>query len=346
MHSINSSATNQAFALWRMPSAKDWCWLLAEEQALTATPQQGFAVHPFVATDLEPGVIIPGHAEVFREPHQIIEILGAAPLHLATQLPDTTAYSTYKSMFHECAQALENDPAKKVVLSRITAIGAPELPNIAQAYMALCAHYPGAFVFLVSSPTHGVWMGATPETLVQATATGYQTMALAGTRPSDSGRNFGNKEIHEQELVTQFLIDRLTAAGITAQSGTAEPFSIGHLEHLRTLVQIESAKFTAVQLAYLLHPTPAVCGLPQKWAQNLIAQVEHHQRGLYCGFMGPLQAHSQHLFVTLRTLQFGQQGAAIYTGGGITAYSNCEAEWEETRQKSEAILRVFQGRSV
>jgi len=72
-------------------------------------------------------------------------------------------------------------------------------------------------------------------------------------------------------------------------------------------------------------------------------RAEQHDRRFYTGFLGPwkLNGHSQ-LFVNLRCAEIGNDTFNLYVGGGLTANSVSEDEWEETVQKSKTLLLVIE----
>ena len=87
-----------------------------------------------------------------------------------------------------------------------------------------------------------------------------------------------------------------------------------------------------------LHPTPAVCGLPKKEAFEFIQENEGYDRGFYAGYLGiDSQRRTKEYFVNLRSAEFCQNQIKIYVGGGVTAESNPQKEWEETELKSGTI---------
>jgi isochorismate synthase len=96
------------------------------------------------------------------------------------------------------------------------------------------------------------------------------------------------------------------------------------------------------RLIHSLHPTPAVSGLPQKEAIEVIEQVEQHERTLYAGVIGVLDEQSSALFVNLRCAQVFENEVCLYVGGGHTAASNSNAEWVETENKAKTLLNVLQ----
>ena len=91
-----------------------------------------------------------------------------------------------------------------------------------------------------------------------------------------------------------------------------------------------------------LHPTPAVCGLPKNLADDFIRLKEKHERKYYTGYLGPWKLNQQvDLFVNLRCMEVTDDEFILYAGGGITAHSIPEKEWEETNQKAATLLAVI-----
>ena len=54
--------------------------------------------------------------------------------------------------------------------------------NLLEVYNKLMNQYPNAYVYVWFHPKVGLWMGATPETLLKVSDNDFKTMALAGTR--------------------------------------------------------------------------------------------------------------------------------------------------------------------
>jgi isochorismate synthase len=93
-----------------------------------------------------------------------------------------------------------------------------------------------------------------------------------------------------------------------------------------------------------LHPTPAVCGVPKSEALNFIIANENYTRTYYTGYFGELNIqNASELFVNLRCMQFikNKSQLEIYVGGGITAQSNSEKEYEETVSKAQIMKRIL-----
>ena len=213
-----------------------------------------------------------------------------------------------------------------------------------ELFDALCEMYPKALVYLVSGEATGTWIGASPETLLEAHQGYLFTMSLAGTRKtSDVNGEWGQKEIIEQDLVTDFIVDQLK--GMEAESidmiGPYD-FAAGPVTHLRTDISAYLPGGNPLDAARKLHPTPAVSGLPREQALTLISMTESHNRFLYTGMLGWISPAKTRLYVNLRCAQLQEENAFLYLGGGYTAQSIPELEWEETENKSRTLLNVME----
>lgn len=239
---------------------------------------------------------------------------------------------------------IKDKKAEKIVLSRKESFKIENL-NALSTFKKMLKAYKNAFVYLWFHPEIGLWMGATPERLLAVENGNFNTMALAGTQKYHGTTNvvWQNKEKQEQQYVTKFMLENLKES-VESLEFTA-PFTVqaGNLVHLRTDIsgKLKSGN-TLEKLINTLHPTPAVCGLPKAIASAFILQHEGYDRAYYSGFLGELNRNeSSNLFVNLRCMQLEKSRATLYVGGGITADSIPENEWEETVAKAEVMKKVL-----
>lgn len=239
---------------------------------------------------------------------------------------------------------IKNKNAQKIVLSRKETFEIENL-NVIDTFKNMLNSYKNAFVYLWFHPQVGLWMGATPEKLLTVEKGNFKTMALAGTQKYQGTTNvvWQNKEKQEQQYVTEFILNNLKESVENLEA--SEPFTVqaGNLVHIRTDIsgKLKSAN-SLENLIYSLHPTPAVCGLPTAVAAAFILQHEGYDRSFYAGYLGELNIHkATNLFVNLRCVQAESSLVSIYVGGGITADSIPENEWEETVFKAEVMKKVL-----
>src|SRR5699024_6370065 len=92
-----------------------------------------------------------------------------------------------------------------------------------------------AFVYCWFHPQVGLWLGATPETLLKVTGKTLKTMALAGTKSAMNNPQpeWTAKEMEEQQLVTDFIDERLRDKVHQLHIGPVENIRAGNLWHLK-----------------------------------------------------------------------------------------------------------------
>lgn len=262
------------------------------------------------------------------------------------ELPREVSREQYLDHANRLINSMQERKVEKVVLSRIINVPLEQafLPGI---FETLCSKYPAAFVYLISDGQGLCWLGASPELLLEHDSGFSKTVALAGTQrigiESVDDLRWGEKEIEEQAMVSRFIRSVLDEHNVENPSVSGpETSRAGGIAHLKTHFNWIGTFDSAMKIAGQLHPTPAVCGLPRAEALDHINATELHKRAYYTGYLGLVIPQKQiNLYVNLRCMQHLGQTACIYTGGGLTAASVAEDEWEETRAKAETLLHVF-----
>jgi isochorismate synthase len=246
--------------------------------------------------------------------------------------------------------AINDNKFKKVVLSRKEQIELIDFDFITIFKNTIYA-YPSAFCYCFYHPKIGLWLGATPEQLVQVSNNKFNTVSLAGTQKVSINKEpiWHEKEKQEQQFVTDFIESNLKQHGLQPQ--ISEPFTAraGNLLHIKTIISANlTANFDLKSLIEILHPTPAVCGLPKQASKEFILKSEGYDREFYTGFLGELNTNNAtDLFVNLRCMKieiasiFAMTIANIYVGCGITKDSIPENEWYETVNKSFTIKNII-----
>lgn len=358
---INQLLTkNLPFVAYRMPREKQSFLLVQKEKTVTTFDfstienQKGFVLAPYEsyldgkAFLLQPSFFV-GNGSAQEQLSDFLKDIPDDPAIFPEQESNIASKDFYLNQAGKMIDEMKAGRLNKVVLSRIMIENLPDEFKIDLFFEQLSRQYPGAFVYLFHLPENGVWAGATPETLLEKRGAYFETMALAGTqkRPQDDAPVlWGKKEIQEQQYVSDFIDDQLVNLKISSyEKENSETVFAGTLAHICTPFKIP---FSALQgktgeFIKALHPTPAVCGIPKEKAGKLIAEVENHDRGFYTGFLGPWNMEGQsHLFVNLRCARLFKDFLEIYVGGGLTAESIPEKEWQETRDKSQTILSAIE----
>lgn len=314
------------------PSAQIWWKSPGETTVHRLVPKPdggtGFRFEPFRQSSLSPSVLIQGEPEESSYPVPgTIELTEATP-------PKTVSESEHVQAVREAVKAIDSGAFDKTVLSRSEFWATDRTPE--SVFRAKCEAYPDAFVYLFDHPVAGVWIGATPEVLLRQSSDQFETVALAGTK-SDSSRQWTEKERHEQALVADYIEQKLRAHA-ASDLDIAPPESIGYgpLEHLRSNVAFSSQHPCAFWLD-VLHPTPAVGGVPKAAALEFIAAHEQGERRYYTGYLGLIRGNEAEFYVNLRCMQCFAGGYQLFAGGGIVKGSDPQNEWRETQDKIDSI---------
>ena len=281
---------------------------------------------------------------------QVQSFLQNTDIKNDTHLTDNNNISEkeYLSRVEYLVSKVQTKELKKIVFSRVVSKSVTNQIVLSKFLGELRKKYRGAFVNLFHIPGVGTWCGASPETLFKLIDDHYYSDSLAGTRivSNDKEPDWSNKEHEEQQMVSSFIESVLSELGVKKYEKIGPTNSkAGNLYHILTTYKIPKKVIgqNAGKVIAGLHPTPAVCGLPKAEAFHMIQKAEQHQRRYYSGFIGPWKLNGQsQLFVNLRCAELGKNKINIYVGGGLTASSIPEDEYQETVYKSQTLLSVVE----
>ncbi len=327
--------------------------------------ESGFVFAPFDATN--PKFLIPAdHSEFLETTFDLSEVDKNSRKSTIGETEHETVRKQHIVLVEKGIDQIKNGIFKKVVLSRRESVKLHGGDSI-KIFQELLQLYPTALVYIWFHPETGLWLGATPETLLETERNRFKTMALAGTQQYAGEMEvvWGEKEKQEQQFVTDSIMESLEP--FVEKIEKSHPFTAkaGNLLHLKT--DISGSLYPESQdlgtLIAAIHPTPAICGLPKEPAKKFILENENYDREYYSGFLGELNLKSEikrsgnrrnqenqayasiittsNLFVNLRCMKFEEKQAVLFIGGGITKDSDPEAEWVETQNKAETMKAVL-----
>lgn len=255
---------------------------------------------------------------------------------------------TFIEMVKNAVEAIEIRKFEKVVLSRRESIALNSFDPIS-TFQDLLSTYTSAFVYCWYHPKIGMWFGATPEQLVRTENSRFFSVALAGTQKFTGNIkvSWPEKEQLEQRFVTDYIIENLT--DICSEIVVSSPYTAraGNLLHIKTDLEGSfKSGFTLKDAIKMLHPTPAVCGMPRNDALDYILRNENYDREYYTGYLGEINKEvdstlKSDLFVNLRCMKIENLTAQIFVGCGITVDSDPEKEYFETVEKSKTMKKIL-----
>jgi menaquinone-specific isochorismate synthase len=212
----------------------------------------------------------------------------------------------------------------------------------------------GSYVFLFEPTPGSTLVGAAPETVATLRDGVFHATAVAGSiRRGDTQREqaelaarllASEKDRVEQRIALDDMVARL---GTVAHQIRTDPqphvLTLDRIQHLETEIRASvPSEIGVLDLLRLLHPTPAVCGLPRDAAMAFLAEEEPFERGWYAGPVGLFDADGNGIFVpSLRMGVSTGSGWRLFAGAGIVEGSVPASEWEETAIKFEPMLEAL-----
>lgn len=249
----------------------------------------------------------------------------------------------------------------KVVLARAVDIAfdpAVDPRLVAARLIELSATRDGFIADLTPAGRTGHFLvGSSPEVLVNRRGNLVSSFPLAGSaariaHDSQADLKAGQalaqsaKDLDEHAFVVDHIRERL--APLCEELTVPETpilTKTNEMWHLATPINgiLRNPAPSALELAWLLYPTPAVCGTPPDAAEALITTAES-ERGFYAGAVGYTDADGDGEFmVAIRCAEVDGAGrsARAWAGGGLTADSDPDAELAETTAKLRTMLRAL-----
>jgi isochorismate synthase len=256
----------------------------------------------------------------------------------------------YEAAVERATGRIRAGELEKVVLAREVLAEAPRAHDPAAIFGALRELFPSCFCFCVGTP-EAAFLGASPELLVRRRGAGAQTVALAGStrRSADPAVDdhlgeqlrLSPKNRVEHEIVVRRIERTLRPHAVWVETGgDPQLIKVANIQHLATPIHAQLAESrSALELAGLLHPTPAIGGEPRERALAAIPELERMDRGWYAGAIGWMDAAEDGDFcVGIRSALLRDRTAHVFAGNGIVADSDPADELAETELKLGALL--------
>lgn len=283
-----------------------------------------------------------------RQP-AVLPPLSVHPLTPAQS--DQTPQEHQRSVARAKAYIAQGDIMQVVLSRRIRQpFAAPPLT----LYRALRRLNPSPYMFYYDFGDFQV-VGASPEILVRLEEDRVTVRPIAGTRPR------GSTPEQDQTLAQELLSDPKEIAehvmlidlgrndvGRIAQTGSVEVTErmiIERYSHVMHIVSNVEGRLkpgmNAMDVLRATFPAGTLSGAPKVRAMEIIDELEPTRRGVYGGAVGYLGFDgNMDMAIAIRTAVIRDHTLYVQTGGGIVADSVPESEWQETVNKSRAVLRA------
>ena len=221
-------------------------------------------------------------------------------------------------------------------------------------YRSLRRLNPAPFLFCLNFEGFA-FVGSSPEILVRLREGKVTIRPIAGTRKR------GKTKAEDDALAKDLLSDPKELAehlmlldlgrndvGRVCKPGTVkvtEQMTIEYYSHVMHIVSnvegdIDPA-YDAMDALMAGFPAGTVSGAPKVRAMEIIDELESERRGFYGGAIGYISANGDmDTCIALRTAVVKDGQIYIQAGGGVVADSDPEAEYQESNNKAQALIRA------
>ena len=308
----------------------------------------------------------PGQPQAYTQAHQRLQELAhqlRSPLNIPESRPTAGAATVrdfnktdYLAAVARAKQYITDGDMMQVQIGQ--RIKKPFAAAPLTLYRALRSLNPSPYMYYYDFGAFQV-VGASPEILVrqETTADGRKVTIrpLAGTRPR------GATPDADQALAAELLADAKERAehvmlidlarndiGRIAQTGTVKVTDqmvierYSHVMHIVSNVEgLLKEGMDNLDVFRATFPAGTLTGAPKVRAMEIIDELEPVKRGLYGGACGYLSFSGEmDLAIAIRTGIIKDGTLYVQAAAGIVADSVPEMEWQETENKSRALLRA------
>ncbi len=310
------------------------------------------------------------HAETKEEAQikrRIILSLLAAPLparKATAMIPNWMADFTkdeYIARVNKVIEYIRAGDAFQVNLSQRFEAQLPTLFDAFTHYTIMRETNPAPFASYMNLG-RVIISSASPERFLKVDETrGVQTRPIKGTRKRAAGKRedarlkaeleASAKDRAENIMIVDLLRNDLSKC---CEPGSIEASEICKVESFASVHHLVSTVKGALRedcdpldLIKACFPGGSITGAPKIRAMEIIEELEPTRRGPYCGSMayigfdGVMDSN-----IMIRTLVYNGEHVSLQVGGGITAESDAQAEYEETLDKAEALFHSFDAYSM
>ncbi|MCF8382996.1 MAG: isochorismate synthase [Chlorobium sp.] len=288
-----------------------------------------------------------------------LDLLDTGENSAEEQLPEMTGVTCIpdRELWTDCCrQALalfESGTMDKIMLARRT------LLEFSSGFSPLLylLHYPypknPTYRFYFEPEKNRAFISFTPERLYRRDGQVILTEALAGTcmKESLNGSDLrasemllnSEKDIREHGFVKDTIYRELQPISSSIEmEEKLRVLQLNRLAHLytRCTATLKPEYCSDSMVLSLLHPTPAVGGVPREEAMQHIMNLEPFCRGWYAAPAGWISRDSAEFCVGIRSALVNAGNTNLYSGAGLVKGSNPDLEWEEVEQKIGDIMAI------
>ena len=270
--------------------------------------------------------------------------------------PEATSNTTqaeYEAMVTKAKEYIAAGDAFQIVPSQRFETSFSGTP--VDLYRALRHVNPSPYMFILQMDDFAL-VGSSPEVHVRAINGRIDIRPIAGTRwrgqtPQEDDKLAADLLADEKECAEHLMLVDLARndVGRISKHGsvTVDDFMIverySHVMHIVSNVHGDLADgYSAYDVLRATFPAGTVSGAPKIRAMQIINELEKSKRCSYAGAVGYFGGDGAHdSCITLRTCLLKDGKAYVQAGAGVVADSDPTYEYQETVNKSMALLRAI-----
>jgi para-aminobenzoate synthetase component I len=193
----------------------------------------------------------------------------------------------------------------------------------------------------------GAVASLSPELFLRRTGDTVTSSPIKGTLPRyapPSALRNSAKDVAENIMIVDLVRNDLGRVAVTGTVTVPELLAVrpapGVWHLVSTVVARVPSQLSITALLDAAFPPASVTGTPKTRARELLTRWEPRRRGIFCGTVGLASpVAGTELNVAIRTVEFDGAGTAVLgVGGGITADSDPDDEWQECLHKAAPFV--------
>lgn len=203
----------------------------------------------------------------------------------------------------------------------------------------------------------GAILSFSPERFLKLEERQVSTKPIKGTRPRShipsedealkQALVSSEKERAENLMIVDLLRNDLSKVCELGSIKVPKLFNIESFSNVHHLVSTVEGRLKkgkdALDLLSHCFPGGSITGAPKVRAMEIIEELETDRRSIYCGSVGYISfCGKMDTNIAIRTLLCHQDKAYCWAGGGIVADSETEAEYQETFNKVNNLLKTLE----
>ena len=279
-----------------------------------------------------------------------------APQHSMPAMPDLTSNFSAAGYLDAVRRAIEYIRAGDIFQVNLAQrLLYPAADDATSLYLRLRRRNPATFAGYFDLGEEQI-VSASPERFLRVIDRQVETRPIKGTRLRTSlpeADFYSAQELMESEkdraenvMIVDLLRNDLSRVCTDDSVFVSQLCKLESYEYVQHLVSSVEGKLRdehdALAALTASFPGGSITGAPKIRAMEIIAELEPTARGPYCGSLAYFSFDgSMDASILIRTITAARGWWQAPVGGGITAHSEPQREYEETWHKAEGMLRAF-----